>query len=92
MISRLREVLTYVDSHLAINNYFVGNKLTIVDAQAYGLLRWSEKFGLLADYPAISGFLTRMNTLSEFNNAKLIEEQKTSSLNNSHFAGYYDFT
>lgn len=91
-ISRLKDVLAYVDSYLAANKFFIGDKVSIVDAQAYGLLRWSVKFNVLNDdYPAIKNFLQQMEQLPVVQNALNIEEQKTENLSNSSFAGYYKF-
>ena len=92
MLLRLRAVLAYVDSYLADNQYFVGGKFTVVDGQAYGLLRWAEGFELLNDYPAISSFISNMNQLPEIQNANNIEQQKVDKLINSSFSGYYQFT
>ena len=89
MIARLRDVLAYVDSYLSKNKYFVGSKISIVDAQAYGILRWSEKAGMLSDYQNIANFITRMGEIPAVKNALNIEKQTTDNLINSSFAGYH---
>jgi len=91
MLIRLRDVLAYVDSYLSKNKYFVGSKASIVDAQAYGILRWSEKANLLNDYQNIANFIARMNELPAVKNAQNIEIQKTDNLINSSFVGYHKF-
>lgn len=91
VFNRLKDTLSYVDSYLSKNKYFISNKLTLVDLQAFGLLRWSEKFGILQDYPAIADFINRLSQLPEVSNAINIEQQKTDKLVNSSFAGYYTF-
>ena len=91
MLLRLRGVLAYVDSYLASNQYFVGDKFSVVDGQAYGLLRWAERFELLSDYPAINSFITNLNQIPEVQNANSIEQQKIDKLINSSFSGYYQF-
>ncbi len=91
MLIRLRDVLAYVDSYLGKNKYFVGSKLSIVDAQGYGILRWSERAGLLNDYQNIANFIARMNEIPAVKNAQNIEIQKTDNLVNSSFVGYHKF-
>jgi glutathione S-transferase len=91
MLKRVRDVLAYVDSYLAKNKYFVGSKVSVVDAQAYGLLRWAERFGILGEYKHISGFINMLNEIAAVKNALNIETQQTDKLVNSSFVGYYKF-
>lgn len=91
IINRLRNVLSYLNTYLNSTKYFISDKPTTVDAQAYGLLRWLERFGLGQEYTGINEFMARMKQLPEVNNALQIEQQNTNALNNSSFAGYYTF-
>lgn len=91
-IKRLQDILSYIDTHLSIAPYFIGNTPTIVDGQAYGLLRWTKKFDLLNDkLPNIQKFLATMGKLNAVQNALNIEQNKTDALVDSSFAGYYNF-
>ena len=89
--ARLCEVLTYIDSYIGKNKYFVGGVPSVVDAQAYGLLRWTERLGIFNDYQHIVNFIARMSELPAVKNALNIEKQKTDNLINSNFAGYHKF-
>ena len=90
-VRRLKDVLAYVNSYLTENDYFVGEKASLVDAQAYGILRWTVRFGVIHEFPAIAAFLQRMEEIPAVQNAMKIEEQKAETLTNSSFAGYYEF-
>lgn len=89
VIERLRDILAFMNEYLLDKHYFVGDKLTIVDGHAYGILRWTTKLDLLKDYPAINLFMTRMGELPAVQNVLNIEQQQPVS--NSSFAGYYTF-
>ena len=91
MIGRLQGVLAYVDSYLKENEYFISTTPGIVDAQAYGLLRWAEKFNLLKQYNSVNNFIQRLGTLPAVRNALNIEQQQVDTLIDSGFAGYYVF-
>ena len=95
---RLLDALTYVDNHLLNNNgFFVGNSLTIVDAQAYGLLRWTlhnnkgDNLVNLAPFKHIELFLNKMQQLKAVKNALAIERNLPQEVTDSQFAGYYAF-
>lgn len=89
---KLQDVLSYIDTHLETSPYFIANTPTIVDGQAYGLLRWTKKFDLLNDkLPNIQKFLSTLGELDAVKNALNIEQNRTNTLVNSGFAGYYDF-
>ncbi|MCX8513937.1 MAG: glutathione binding-like protein [Burkholderiales bacterium] len=86
--------LNIIDQHLKSNNgYFISDVVTIVDVQAFGLLRWSKRISAieLNKFPHIEKFLNQIQQLPEVHNAYAIEEQKVNNLKNSNFAGYYSF-
>lgn len=92
-IKKLQDILAYLNTHLSTSSYFIGSTPTIVDGQAYGLLRWTKKFDLLTDeFPNIQRFLAMMGELDAVQNALNIEQNKADALVKSSFAGYYDFT
>lgn len=96
---RLLTNLEYVDQELGKNNgFFIGNNLTIVDAQAYGLLRWTKNhkvagsnFVDLTKFKHIAQFLNKMEELQCVKNAQAIENSEPSKLVDSYFAGYFEF-
>ena len=90
IIENLQPILTFIDTHLATNKYFVGNKPSVVDAQAYGLLRWRDKFATLPKYENISRFMTEMQTIPAVQNALNIEQSKTEQVKDSQFSGYFN--
>lgn len=90
VIERIRKIFAHVNTHLTKSKYFIGSTPTIVDAQAYGILRWSEKFSTLERFPQIEDFMLRMRELPAVKNALNIEQNKTGELINSPFVGYYN--
>lgn len=90
-IKKLKGILSYVDTYLQNNSYLITKTPTVIDAQAYGLLRWSVKFGVLDDFKHIQSFISRMNKEVAVKNALNIEQNKTDELINSSFTGYYNF-
>lgn len=90
-VERIKAILAHLDEHLARHKYFIGDTLSIIDGQAYGLIRWANKFDLLKDYPAVSKFMAHMGQLPSVQNALNIEQQKADKLVDSKFTGYYKF-
>jgi len=96
---RLLTNLEYVDHELAKNNgFFVGNELTIVDAQAYGLLRWTRahkvagnNFVDLSELKNIETFLNKMEKLQSVKNTLAIENSESDKVVDSQFVGYFEF-
>lgn len=94
---RLSAILDYIEQNLQPSGFFLGDHPTIVDAQAFALLRWCQKHNRgenlvdLTNYPRILQFLTQMRELSAVKNALLIENNQAEHLTNSKFAGYFVF-
>lgn len=96
---RLLTNLEYVNNELGNNNgFFVGNNLTIVDAQAYGLLRWTKNhkfagnnFVDLSQFKHIEDFLNKMENMQSVKNTIAIENGNISKVINSKFDGYFEF-
>lgn len=90
LLKRLKDILANVDTHLSKTKYFTGGVApTIVDGQCYGILRWTEKFEILNEFPHIRDFINRMNELPAVKNILNIEQGKVDLVANSSFAGYY---
>jgi len=96
--TRLTTTLSYIENELAKNNgFFVEDHLTIVDMQAYGLLRWTKihrnqnNLVNLTAFPMILGFLNKMEALQQVQNALAIEQQAPQNILDSKFAGYFEF-
>jgi glutathione S-transferase len=94
-LERLLAVLDYVNKYLAEGIYFIIDKPTIVDAQAYGLLRWISRLnedGIgFNNFPNIAKFMSLMEKNSAINNSLAIENSQPNNLVNSNFAGYFSF-
>ncbi len=95
---RLIGVLNYIEQSLLPGGYFINNDYpTIVDAQAYGLLRWSRvPKGATAlieelNLPMIQNFMQQMEHNPAVKNALAIEEERIKDIVNSKFSGYYKF-
>jgi glutathione S-transferase len=93
-LNMLHGKFNIIEQHLKANNgYFISDTVTVVDVQAFGLLRWSKFISTLEmhRFPHIEKFLTTIHQLQEVKNAFAIEEQKLDNLKNSKFVGYYQF-
>ncbi len=96
-LERLIAVLNYVNNSFNSHGLLVMDKPTIVEAQAYGLLRWSKGFHGnppvvdINDFPKIKAFFELMEKDKAVKNALLIEAGNIDNLNNSQFAGYFLF-
>jgi glutathione S-transferase len=96
-LKRLSLSLQYIEEQLLPSGLFIDDKPTIVDAQAYGILRWAGGFKggapivEINHYSKISNFLNLMATESAVKNALALEFQQTSKLINSKFSGFYIF-
>jgi glutathione S-transferase len=94
---RLLAILQYIDNNLSESGFFLSTGATIVDAQAYGLLRWCKKHSRgenlvdLTAFAKIRNFFTRMEQNSAVQNALLIEQQQLQMVTDSLFAGYFEF-
>lgn len=94
---RLKLVLQYINDNLLASGYFIGDVPTIVDAQAYGLLRWCRKHSRgenlvdLSAFSKVDNFLDQMSKLLAVKNAVAIEQQQVDSIEDSLFAGYFEF-
>jgi glutathione S-transferase len=95
--ARLLVILQYIESNLSSNGFFLPTGPTLVDAQAYGLLRWCKKHNRgenlvdLTAYPKIRNFFAIMEQNPAVQNALLIEQQQAQALKGSLFAGYFEF-
>ena len=96
--TRLNATLTYIEKELAENDcFFVGDNLTIVDMQAYGLLRWTKRHTIqnnlvhLTSFPMVLRFLEKMEAMQKVQNALALENQTPQHIFNSKFAGYFEF-
>lgn len=96
--TRLSTTLSSIENELANNNgFFVGDDLTIVDMQAYGLLRWTKTHKIqnnlvsLTTFPAILRFLNKMEAIQKVQNALAIEQKMPQNILNSKFTGYFEF-
>lgn len=93
---RLLAILQYIDNNLSESGFFLSSGATIVDAQAYGLLRWCKKHSRgenlvdLTAFPKIRNFFTLMEQYPAVQNALLIEQQ-SQMVTDSLFAGYFEF-
>lgn len=90
-IKKLNGILQYIDTHLSARDFLFSKDFTVIDAQAYGILRFGNRFNLLDNYKNILNYLDRMNQMPVIQNALNIEQQKTELLKNSSFDGYYLF-
>lgn len=90
-VKKIKNILIYIDNYLKTNPYLINSKPTVIDAQAYGLLRWNKKLNLLDECTHIQQFLAKMEELDVVQNALNIEQNKPEGLMNSSFAGYHTF-
>lgn len=96
-LERLRVILQYINDNLLASGYFISDHPTIVDAQAYGLLRWCRKHSRgenlvdLSSFPRVSNFLDQMGKFVAVKNALAIEQHNADLAQDSLFAGYFQF-
>jgi len=92
-IEKIKSIYAYLNDYLSDKKYFIDLEAGIVDAQAYAMLRWSDKISreMINDYPHIKAFMSRMSQLPAVKNALSLEQNKPEELNESSFAGYYTF-
>jgi len=96
---RFLATLEHINTELSKSDgYFLGSDVSIVDAQAYGLLRLIRKNELLGEdfvdmskLKHIERFLNKMEDLQSVKNAIAIENGNVSKIINSEFAGYFEF-
>lgn len=97
-LGRLQIVLQYIEDNLLASGYFIGDQPTIVDAQAYALLRWCRKHNRgenlvdLSELPKLSRFLDQMSQLRAVKNALAIEQSQPELAVGSLFTGYFKFS
>ncbi len=93
---RLLSVLDYINESLQNGYLLFKDRMSIVDGQAYGLLRWLSYTPngeqILLERSNIKQFLQNMEHVRQVNNALLVEKQQISSLKDSQFAGYFVIT
>lgn len=89
-------VLDYINESLKSGYLLFNDKMSIVDGQAYGLLRWLSYTPngeqILLERSNIKRFLQDMEHVRQVSNALSIEKQQVSSLKDSQFAGYFIIT
>lgn len=96
-LDRLHVQLQFINDSINEHGYLLTNEPTIVDAQAFGLLRWTYKAARgenLVDtskYTKLQQFFTNMKANKAVQNALNIEIQQTELLKDSKFAGYFTF-
>lgn len=96
-LSRLHEQLKFINNSINDAGYLLATTPTIIDAQAFGLLRWCYKHSRgenlvdLSNYPKLQHFFTNMRNLAAVKNALAIENQQSQLIDNSQFAGYFNF-
>lgn len=94
---RLHEQLKFINNSLNAAGYLLAETPTIIDAQAFGLLRWCYKHSRGENLVDISGYLklqqffSNMQNLLAVKNALAIENQQPQLLSDSQFAGYFSF-
>jgi glutathione S-transferase len=90
---RLLVVLDYIDRSLQSGYLLFEDRMSVVDAQAYGLLRWLSYTPngeqIVSERINIKRFLQNMENIQQVNNALSVEQQRVSSLIDSKFAGYF---
>lgn len=95
--ARLLGILQYLNNNLSESGFFLPTGPTIVDGQAYGLLRWCKKHSRgenlvdLTAFPKIRNFFALMERDLAVQNALLIEQEQSQMLKDSLFAGYFEF-
>lgn len=96
-LERLHIQLQFINESINEHGYLLNDEPTIVDAQAFGLLRWTYKAARgenLVDtrkYTKLQQFFTNMKANRAVQNALAIENQQTELLKDSKFAGYFTF-
>lgn len=94
-LARLHVQLKYINDNINEHGYLLTDIATIVDAQAFGLLRWCYKHNRgknlvdISIYPNLQRFFKNMQELSEVKNALAIESQQTELVKDSLFTGYF---
>lgn len=96
-LSRLHEQLKFINNSVNDAGYLLAATPTIIDAQAFALLRWCYKHSRgenlvdISNYPKLQHFFTNMQNLAAVKNALAIENQQAAQIQNSLFAGYFSF-
>jgi glutathione S-transferase len=67
--SEIANHLSYMENAIAGHRFFVGDDLTGADIQLVFVLEAADASGLLKDYPALSEYLTRMQTRPAYKRA-----------------------
>lgn len=96
-LQRLHGQLQFLNDSLNEYGYLLSNLPTIVDAQAFGLLRWCYKAARgenlvdTSSYPKLQQFFKNMQAQQVVQNALSIEFNEAKDVKNSKFAGYFIF-
>lgn len=94
-LARLHAQLRYINDSINEYGYLLTDIATIVDAQAFGLLRWCYKHNRgenlvdISIYHNLQKFFRNMQELPEVKNALAIESQQTELVKDSLFTGYF---
>lgn len=96
---RFLTTLEYINTKLGESgDYFLGSDISIVDAQAYGLLRWirndqifGKNFTDINKLKHIKQLLNKMEELQSVKNTIAIENGERDKIINSEFTGYFEF-
>lgn len=95
---RFVNILDFINSYLLENKYFTWKERpSVVDYQAYGLLRWTVAYERTSELFAndglsgIKSFLERMEADGNVRNALRVEKEEVAKLRHSKFAGYFNF-
>lgn len=96
-LNRLHAQLEYIEKSINDAGYLLADTPTIIDAQAFGLLRWTYKHNRgenlvdISGYSKLQHFFKNMQNNQAVQNALAIESQKLEEVTNSLFAGYFNF-
>lgn len=61
------DALALMDSHLAVHDWFVGDRVTLADIALFAYTHVAEEGGFgLGDYPAVTRWIARMRDLPDF--------------------------
>ncbi len=96
-LQRLHGQLQFINDSINEHGYLLSNIPTIVDAQAFGLLRWCYKAARgenlvdISNYPKLQTFLKNMHNQLAVKNALAIESQAINEISSANFAGYFTF-
>lgn len=96
-LTRLHVQLKYLDNALNDTGYFITDKPSIIDAQAFGLLRWCYKANRgdnlvdTSSYAKLQQFFKNMQNVPAVQNALAIESGNASNAVDSLFSGYVNF-